>query len=55
MGGAPNRRLGRADEELLEDIPHRQVVFTIPKRLRVFFRYDRQLLGELLNFHPHVP
>lgn len=43
-----------ADEELLEDVPHRQVVFTIPKRLRVFFRYDRKLLGELLNFHPHV-
>ena len=28
-------------------MPHRQVVFTIPKRLRVFFRYDRKLLGEL--------
>jgi hypothetical protein len=36
-----------AEEELLEDIPHRQVVFTIPKRLRLFFRYDRKLLGEL--------
>ena len=36
-----------AGEELLEDVPHRQVVFTIPKRLRVFFRYDRKLLGEL--------
>ena len=47
MGGAPNRRLGRAEQELLEDVPHRQVVFTIPKRLRVFFRYDRKLLGEL--------
>jgi hypothetical protein len=33
--------------EFLEDVPHRQVVFTIPKRLRVFFRYDRKLLGEL--------
>jgi len=32
---------------LLEDVPHRQVVFTIPKRLRIFFRYDRRLLGEL--------
>ena len=47
MGGAPNRRLGRAEQELLEDVPHRQVVFTIPKRLQVFFRYDRRLLGEL--------
>ena len=32
---------------MLEDVPHRQVVFTIPKRLRVFLRYDRKLLGEL--------
>ena len=23
------------------------MVFTIPKRLRIFFRYDRKLLGEL--------
>ncbi|MFQ5528329.1 MAG: transposase zinc-binding domain-containing protein, partial [Thermoanaerobaculia bacterium] len=36
-----------AERELLEDVPHRQVVFTIPKRLRVFFRYDRKLLGQL--------
>ena len=36
-----------AEQELLEDVPHRQVVFTIPKRLRIFFRYDRRLLGEL--------
>ncbi len=26
---------------------HRQLVFTIPKRLRLYFRYDRSLLGEL--------
>ena len=36
-----------AEEELLEDVPHRQVVCTIPKRLRINFRYDRKLLGEL--------
>ena len=36
-----------AEQELLEDVPHRQVVFTIPKRLRICFRYDRKLLGEL--------
>jgi len=36
-----------AEQELLEEVPHRQVVFTIPKRLRIFFRYDRRLLGEL--------
>ena len=29
--------------EVIEDIPHRHTVFTIPKRLRVFFRYDREL------------
>jgi len=25
-------------EELLLDVPHRQVVFTIPRMLRIFFR-----------------
>jgi hypothetical protein len=25
----------------------RQFVFTIPKRLRIYFRFDRRLLGEL--------
>jgi hypothetical protein len=34
-------------EMLLLDVPHRQVVFTIPKMLRVFFKYKRKLLGEL--------
>ncbi|HNU83997.1 MAG TPA: transposase [Thermoanaerobaculia bacterium] len=33
--------------ELLAEVPHRQVVFTIPKRLRIYFRFDRKLLGEL--------
>ena len=36
-----------AADELLEDVPHRQVVFTIAKRLRPYFRYERALLGEL--------
>jgi hypothetical protein len=36
-----------AADELLEDVPHRQVVLTIPKRLRPYFRYERALLGEL--------
>ena len=36
-----------AGELLLEDVPHRQVVFSLPKTLRIFFRYDRNLLGEL--------
>jgi len=34
-------------ETLLLDVSHRQVVFTIPKMLRVFFKYKRRLLGEL--------
>jgi hypothetical protein len=34
-------------EELLLDVPHRQVVFTIPRMLRIFFKYNRRLLEEL--------
>ena len=34
-------------EQLLWDVPHRQVVFTIPKMLRIFFKYNRRLLGNL--------
>jgi hypothetical protein len=34
-------------ETLLLDVPHRQVVLTIPKALRVFFKFRRRLLGEL--------
>jgi len=34
-------------ETLLMDVPHRQVVFTIPKMLRVFFKFKRRLLGDL--------
>jgi hypothetical protein len=33
---------------VLADVPHRQWVFTIPKRLRVYFRYDRDL-GKLCH------
>jgi len=32
---------------LLLDVPHRQVVFTLPKILRVFFKYNRKLLSGL--------
>jgi Putative transposase len=28
-------------------VQHRQFVFTIPKRLRIYFRFERRLLGEL--------
>jgi len=34
-------------ETLLLDVPHRQVVFTIPKMLRIFFKFKRKLLGDL--------
>lgn len=33
--------------EVLEKVPHRQVVFTVPKLLRLHFRFDRRLLGVL--------
>ena len=29
------------------EVPHRQFVFTIPKRLRIYFRFERRLLGDL--------
>jgi hypothetical protein len=35
------------EETLLADVPHRQVVLSVPKRLRPYFLYDRKLLGEL--------
>lgn len=51
-------------EELLLNVPHRQVVFTIPKMLRIFFKYKEDLVpgiiasiqtfGDRLNFHPHL-
>ena len=31
----------------LKDVPHRQWVFSIPKRLRIYFLYDRKLLSKL--------
>jgi hypothetical protein len=34
-------------EDVCFRVPHRQFVFTIPKRLRIYFRYDRDLLKEL--------
>ncbi len=34
-------------ETLLLNVPHRQVVFTVPKMLRIFLKYKRPLLGEL--------
>jgi len=34
-------------QELVLDVPHRQVVFVIPKMLRIFFKNKRRLLGQL--------
>jgi hypothetical protein len=35
------------NERLLLHLPHRQIVFTFPKVLRVFFRHDHGLVGEV--------
>ncbi len=37
----------RLATEVLAPVKHHQWVFTVPKRLRLFFLYDRRLLGEL--------
>ena len=34
-------------DEVVEDVGHAQWVFTVPKMLRVYFLYHRELLGEL--------
>lgn len=34
-------------ENICEPVPHRQFVFTMPKRFRLFFRFDRNLLRKL--------
>jgi hypothetical protein len=33
--------------QALKKVPHRQWVFAIPKRLRIYFLFDRKLLAEL--------
>jgi hypothetical protein len=40
-------KAGWVCEHVCAEVPHRQFVFTIPKRLRLYFRYDRSLLGAL--------
>ncbi len=34
-------------EEILKNVPHRQWVFSMPKRLRIYFRFNRKLLVKL--------
>jgi ribosomal protein S27E len=41
--------------ELLYAVPHRQYVFTVPKRLRPYFLYDRRLLGDLCRVACRTP
>jgi hypothetical protein len=41
-------------DEVLADVPHRQWVFTIPKRIRPFFRHDPKLLGQLSSIAASV-
>ena len=38
-------------EQLLLTLPHRQFVFTLPKALRVFLRYDQRLFGQGFTTH----
>ncbi|MBN1982683.1 MAG: hypothetical protein JW795_14205 [Chitinivibrionales bacterium] len=33
----------------MEKMPHRQRVFTLPKRFRIYVRFDRSLLGTLCS------
>jgi hypothetical protein len=40
-------KAGWVAEHVCADAPHRQFVFTIPKRLRIYFRFERRLLGDL--------
>jgi len=37
----------RIAEEVSAPVPHRQFVFTMPKRFRLYFRYNRDLLRQL--------
>jgi hypothetical protein len=40
-------KAGWVAEQVCAEVPHRQFVFTIPMRLRIYFRFERRLLGEL--------
>lgn len=41
-------------EDVMEKVPHRQWVFSIPKRLRPYFMHDRKLLAKLSLCAWHV-
>ena len=40
-------KAGWVAEYVCAEMPHQQFVFTIPRRLRIYFRSERRLLGEL--------
>jgi hypothetical protein len=40
-------KAGWVAEHVCAEVPHRQFVFTIPKRLRIYFRFELRLLGDL--------
>jgi hypothetical protein len=42
------------EESLLADVPHRQVVLAVPKRLRPYLLYNRALLGDLARVAAHT-
>ncbi len=42
------------DTALLGPVPHRQVVLTLPKRLRAYCLYRRRLLGEIARVAAHT-
>ena len=41
-------------ESLLLNVPHREVVLTLPKRLRPYLLYDRRRLGSLSRLASHT-
>ena len=42
------------NDTVLWAVPHRQIVLTVPKMLRPYFRYDRRLLGKLCRVASRV-
>jgi hypothetical protein len=40
---------------VLKEVPHRQWVFSIPKRLRIYFLYDRKTVGKTVDLCLDAP
>lgn len=43
----PKPRRRQVPEHVCAKVPHRQFVFPLPKRRRIYFRFERGLRGEL--------